>query len=352
MKNKHKYHHISLHHYLNISNFPNRLFPLLIAMLMAFSFFLYGCGSVRDPISKTGFFLNTVITITLYDTHKEQLLDECFSITSKYEDMLSRTKENSDVWNINHAGGEPVTVSDDTINLLKTALYYSELSQGKADLTIGAVNDLWNFTGEDAESQRLPDDDALSAALSHVDYRYISLSGNSVTVSDPEAVIDLGFIAKGFIADRIKEYLVSQGVRSAILNLGGNVLTIGSRPDGSPFRIGIQKPFADSGTTAFTLSADDISIVSSGIYERYFELEGTIYHHILDTKTGYPLQNNLLQVTILSSSSTHGDALSTVCFVLGEDKGMELIESLDDTEAVFITSNGSILSSSGVTPAQ
>lgn len=351
MKNKHKYHHISLHH-LNISNFPNRLFPLLIAMLMAFSFFLYGCGSVRDPISKTGFFLNTVITITLYDTHKEQLLDECFSITSKYEDMLSRTKENSDIWNINHAGGEPVTVSDDTINLLKTALYYSELSQGKADLTIGAVNDLWNFTGEDAESQRLPDAAALSAALSHVDYRYISLSGNSVTVSDPEAVIDLGFIAKGFIADRIKEYLVSQGVRSAILNLGGNVLTIGSRPDGSPFRIGIQKPFADSGTTAFTLSADDISIVSSGIYERYFELEGTIYHHILDTKTGYPLQNNLLQVTILSSSSTHGDALSTVCFVLGEDKGMELIESLDETEAVFITSDGSILSSSGVTPAQ
>lgn len=351
MKNKHKYHHIFLRH-LNISDLPYRLFPILSAMLMALSAFLYGCGCGHDPISKTGFFLNTVITITLYDTHKEQLLDECFAITAKYEDMLSRTKENSDVWNINHAEGEPVTVSDDTINLLETALYYSELSQGKADLTIGAVNDLWNFTGEDAESQRLPDAAALSAALSHVDYRRISLSGNSVTVSDPEAVIDLGFIAKGFIADRIKEYLVSQGVHSAILNLGGNVLTIGSRPDGSPFRIGIQKPFADSGATAFTLSADDMSIVSSGIYERYFELEGTIYHHILDTKTGYPLQNNLLQVTILSSSSTHGDALSTVCFVLGADKGMALIESLADTEAVFITSDGSILSSSGVTPAQ
>lgn len=327
-------------------------FPALTVLLFSLSFTLWGCGSADTPLTRTGFYFDTVIGISLYDTHDEELLEECFAIAGKYENMFSRTKKNSDIWKINHASGNPVTVNEDTIHILKAALYYSELSEGRADLTIGAVNNLWDFTGDDANSAgtpTLPTHSELTEALSHVNYKLVSLSGNTVTLKDPKAELDLGFIAKGYIADRMKEYLLSEGINSALINLGGNVLTVGNKPDGTAFRIGVQKPFSPSGTTAFTLSADDMSVVSSGIYERYIKIGETVYHHILDTKTGYPVQNNLFQVTILSSSSADGDALSTICFVLGEEKGMELIEALDNTEAVFNTADGRLISSSGIT---
>ena len=263
--------------------------------------------------------------------------------------MLSRTKEGSDIWNINQAEGMPVSVSRDTANLLKIALKYANLTDGSVDPTIGTVSTLWNFS--DSSNQVLPDSDKLTKAVSHVNYKGITISDTdsspSVTLSDPLTQIDLGFIAKGYIADRMKDYLCSQGVKSALINLGGNVLTIGSKPNGDSFRVGIQEPFAATGSTAATLPVKDLSVVSSGTYERYFELNGNMYHHILDTKTGYPVRNNLFEVTILSPYSVDGDALSTTCLVLGLEKGMELIESLDDIEALFITDDGVLHTSSG-----
>ncbi len=307
---------------------------------------LTGCGGKSEPLSRTGFYFDTVITVTLYDNQKETILDGCFSLAGTYENMLSKTKENSDVWNINHSGGKPSAVSQDTLALLRACLFYAELSGGKADPTIGPVTELWDFSASSPAALPAPAD--LEKALAHVSYERILIEGNTVRLADPDAEIDLGFIAKGYIADRMKEYLVSQGVESATINLGGNVLTIGSRPDGSPFRIGIQKPFSSVGDTALVLPVTDLSVVSSGTYERYFELDGTIYHHILDTKTGYPVQNNLFQVTILSQSSMDGDALSTTCFLLGLEDGLKLIESIEGTEALFFTSDGKIHASSGL----
>ena len=139
--------------------------------------------------------------------------------------------------------------------------------------------------------------------------------------------------------DKIKEFLLSKGVKSAIINLGGNVLCIGSKPDKTPFRIGIQKPFADRSETIATVDITDQSVVSSGIYERFFEKDGQLYHHILNPKTGYPYDNSLISVTIICDSSTDGDGLSTSCFALGLEKGMELINSLPDVHSVFITSD-------------
>ena len=133
-------------------------------------------------------------------------------------------------------------------------------------------------------------------------------------------------------------------------NLGGNALAIGNKPDGTPFKVGIQQPFAAGGVTALTLPVTDLSVVSSGNYERFFEYNGKIYHHILDTETGCPVWNSLSGVTVLCSSSMEGGALSTACFVLGAEKGMALIESLPDTEAVFLTSDGDILYSDGISP--
>lgn len=149
--------------------------------------------------------------------------------------------------------------------------------------------------------------------------------------------INLGAIAKGYIADKMKEYLVEQGVKSAIIDLGGNVLCVGEKTDASPFRVGIRKPFADRSETAAIMEISDKSVVSSGVYERFFKKDGVLYHHILNPKTGYPYENNLISVTIISDESTDGDGLSTTCFALGLEKGMELVNSLSDVQAVFIT---------------
>lgn len=314
--------------------------------LLAFCWLgLNACGT-QEPLSRTGFYFDTVITVTLYDGMDERVLDECFALAETYENRFSKTVEGSDVWNINHGNGQEVEVHEDTLELVQTALYYAKISNGKIDPTIGAVNKLWDFSEE--SSGELPSDEQLAKALTHVDYRKVVVTEDSVLLRDPEAELDLGFIAKGYIADRMKEYLISQGVTSAIINLGGNVLTIGSKPDGPPFHVGIQKPFAESGTMALALPIVNQSAVSSGNYERYFMKNGQIYHHILDTATGYPAHTDLTSVTILSSSSMDGDALSTTCFLLGSSQGMELIEALEDTEAVFIQTDGTIIYSSGL----
>lgn len=331
-------------------NHPNIKFHcarmLLISMALCISFSLLACTKQTSPLTKTGFYFDTVIAISLYDSTDEALLDDCFALAKTYENRFSKTVEGSDIWNINHANAQPVEVHEDTIELLQTALYYAELFDGKIDPTIGSVSQLWNFNNPTEAS--IPSANQLQDALMHVNYQTVTIKGNSVRLEDPATELDLGFIAKGYIADQMKEYLVAHGVKSATINLGGNVLTIGSKPDGSPFRIGIQKPFADSGITALTLSVTDKSAVSSGNYERYFEKDGVCYHHILDTQTGYPVQNDLSSVTILSDSSVEGDALSTACFILGSKQGMAWIEKQPGIEAVFIKTDGSILYSSGL----
>lgn len=314
---------------------------------------LCGCGLSKAPASRSGFYFDTIIQITIYDAGKENCLDECLNLAKKYEEMLSPTLEGSDIYKINHSGGKPVTVSPETATLLTAALSYCDISAGRIDLTMETVSRLWDFHEDDAlanglTGNRLPDEAALADALRHVDYHHILIENNTVTLLDSESTISLGFIAKGYIADKMKEYLLSQNVKSAIINLGGNLIAIGQKPDGTPFRFGIQTPFDKHGTPITVLSVSGQSVVSSGVYERYFYQDDVLYHHILDTKDGYPVQNNLLSVTILSDSSTMGDALSTTCFVLGLEEGMALVESLDGVEAVFITDDYCLHYSSGL----
>lgn len=313
---------------------------------------LSGCARTANPVSQTGFCLDTVVTITLYTTESlsshnkcQQTIEACFSLIDDYERLFSATLEDSDIWNINHSGGKPVTVSDDTISLLQTALYYSELTDGKVDLTVFPLSELWDFGSEG--NAHVPDETAITEALSHIDYHIVRLEGSTVTLTDPHAAIDLGFIAKGYIADRLKEYLLSQGVESACISLGGNVITIDNKPDGQPYRIGIQKPFAAEGETITAISVTDASVVSSGIYERYFYEDDILYHHLLDTQTGYPADNNIAGVTILAPTSVEADALSTTCYFLGIDEGIKYIESLDGVEALFVASDGTLYASSG-----
>ena len=154
--------------------------------------------------------------------------------------------------------------------------------------------------------------------------------------------LDVGAVAKGYIADRLRDYLEEEGIDHAMIDLGGNIIAMGSKLDGSDYNIGIQKPFDENGTPITSVKLSDKSIVTSGVYQRYFEQDGKIYHHILDPATGYPCENNLYSVTIITDSSLTADALSTTCFLLGYEKGMNLINQLNNVDAVFITNDNQI----------
>ncbi len=324
-----------------------RLLPLMLCVLLCASI-LFGCAIPREatPFSRSGFYFDTVITITVYDEKDLKSLDTCFSLADRYEHLFSTKIEDSDVARINAANGAPVTVDPETISLVNTALSYAALSDGAFDPTIGALSSLWDFQSEEPA---LPNPAEIEAALKTVDYRKVKVDevNRTIQLECPGTRLDLGGIAKGYIADRMKDALMQEGVTSAIINLGGNVLVLGEKPDGSPYKVGIQYPFQPEGTAIETIDITDQSLVSSGCYERYMTIDGVRYHHILDTKTGYPVESGLLGVTILSDRSVDGDALSTICYVLGLEDGMTLIESLPDTEAVFIKEDETLVSSSG-----
>lgn len=325
------------------------LITVLTAALFLLPIALTGCAGNTEPISRTGFYFDTVIQITLYDTTEEEILDGCFDLAEKYENLFSATKEGSDVWNINHAGGKTVTVSQETASLLVIAADYANTTEGVIDPTIRPLSELWHF-GSDGEAH-VPEDTEIQEALSHVSYDAICFgvapsdeTGESVyrtvTLTDKDAAVDLGFIAKGYIADKMKEYLLAQNVKSACISLGGNVLAIGEKPDGSPFRVGVQEPFAASGKSLDTVEIRDTSVVTSGIYERCFYENDVLYHHVLDTATGYPVENELAGVTIICPSSVKADALSTACLCLGLEKGRQFLDGEKDVAYLLVTRDG------------
>lgn len=298
----------------------------------------------QEPVSATAIKLNTAVTVTIYDSQDRELLTECMNLCDKYEKIFSRTASDSELYQLNHRELTPVAGTEDTFQvsnplaeLIRKGLYYSELSEGAFDIAIEPLTSLWDFTAEDPQ---VPEDRLIQKALTKCDYHNVSVSDNNeVILKTEDTAIELGAIAKGYIADRLKDYLISQGVKSAIINLGGNVLCIGGKPNDSSFKIGIQKPFADRSETIAVMDIKDKSVVSSGVYERCFEQDGTLYHHLLNPRTGYPYDNGLIAVTIISDESVDGDALSTTCFALGLEDGMKLAESLDNVPAFFVTSD-------------
>ena len=313
----------------------------LTALLSASILLLSGCSGLPRERSQTytDTLFDTVISVQIFDSVDEDVLKGCENLCKKYDSMFSTKIEDSEISRINSAGGNPVEVSKETIKLIKKGIYYSEMSDGVFDITIAPVSNLWDFK---AETPLVPSPEAIAEAVSHVNYENIIIRDNTVKLTDPHAGIDLGAIAKGYIADRIKDYLEEEGVRHAMINLGGNVLAMGSKLDGSDYNIGIQKPFDETGEPITSVKISDKSVVTSGIYQRYFKADGKIYHHILDPNTGYPCENNLYSVTILTDSSLTADALSTTCFLLGYDRGMKLINQLDNVDAVFITNDNQI----------
>lgn len=320
------------------------------ALLVAF--WLSGCALGSYPMSQSAFLLNTYVTVTVYESSSlfpgkaSRALEGSMELCRKYEALLSRTEEGSDIDRINRRGqGENcLRVDPDTAWVIEKGLEYGRLSGGAFTIAIEPLTSLWDFTGEEPH---VPAEEEIKRRLPLVDDSRMSVHGDMVELGKDGVRLDLGAIAKGFIADRMKEYLVESGVTSAVINLGGNVLCVGEKPDGEPFLIGLRRPFADYSETVGTLRVKDCSVVSSGIYERCFEENGKFYHHILDPKTGYPYDNGLTQVTILSKDSVDGDGLSTACFALGLEKGMELLDSMEGVCGIFMTGEGEIYCSEG-----
>lgn len=317
----------------------------LISLLLLIVTFMSGCMAYSStPTTRTETLFDTVITIQIYDKDSEEVLDKCIQMCCDYENLFSRTKEGSDIYNINHAGGTAVTVSDETIKLIKLALEYCELSEGAFDITLGEISDLWNFTENEGT---LPDAKALAAAVKNSGYGKIRIAENTVQLSNAYMQLDLGGIAKGYIADQLKALLKKEGIDHALINLGGNILAVGGKPGNNTYNIGIQKPFDETGATITSVKILDESVVTSGTYQRYFELDDKIYHHIINPDTGYPYETSLTSVTIVCESSAQADALSTLCFAMGRKGGMRIINDIDGVEALFITSDNKLYYSNG-----
>ncbi|MBQ1959879.1 MAG: FAD:protein FMN transferase [Firmicutes bacterium] len=353
---------------------------LALALIVTLIIPQMGCASngqnTNTGVSKTGFYLDTVCGITIYgmadpdgslaalsdddlELHFLKVITDAFLVCSDYEKVLSKTIETSDISRINNADGEATEVSREAIEIIEKGLHYGELSGGAFDITIGKATDLWDFhdnpeTGH--EGGQIPSQEALNEAVSHVDYKAVQVDGNRVKLTDSDAEINLGGIAKGYIADKVASYLEERGVTSAVVDLGGNIVVIGGKSgnllcgdstepeQAAPFKIGIADPASKTGDLLGILPCTDKTVVTSGTYERYFEQDGVKYHHILDPKTGYPVDTDVLSVTIISDrgNSADCDGLSTTCLALGMEKGLELVKGLDGFEAIFVDLNGNV----------
>lgn len=300
--------------------------------------------------SQESYQIGTYITISIYDDEEvpTDVFDEIFYTIYDFEKMMSKNIEKTNVDQVNdNAGVAPVEVPEALYDLIVLSLHYGEVSGGLFDVSIGPVVNLWGIGSDDAA---IPPDDELKAAMDKVDYRKIELDPDKKSVYLPEEgmVMDLGAVAKGYIADEVKKVIQKNGYESAIINLGGNVLTVGLKPNSDHWSVGVRDPQSEMGGLVGILNLEDNAIVSSGVYERFFIEDNVRYHHLINPMTGYPEQSNLLSISIVTGASVDGDALSTSAFLMGFEKGYEFIESLEGVDALFILDDGSIYMTSGI----
>ncbi|WP_315117945.1 FAD:protein FMN transferase [uncultured Clostridium sp.] len=324
----------------------------VLGIILSSFLLLTSCGqkvAKEEPyVTRENYLLGTIVELKVYGENAEKATNRAMDVISSIDDLMSPNKPNSEVSQINsNSGKNYVKVSDDTLNVIKKSLYYSSLSEGAFDVTVGPLVNIWGIGTDHA---RVPSEKEIKEKLSLINYKDIEIDekNESIKLKRNGQGIDLGAIAKGYAADKVKEVLAEEGIKTAFINLGGNVVTLGKKTDGSDWNIGVQDPLETRGGYFAILKASNKSIVSSGNYERFFEKDGIRYHHILDTKTGYPSNNELMATTIISEESIDGDALSTSIFVLGLDKGMKLIEGLKDVEAVFVTKDKKVYTTSGL----
>ena len=318
--------------------------PVLVLIIT-----LSGCDALTsqsevspiEQISETRLFLSTYCTITIHGSDDYSLLNQAFELLEELEALLSMTIEGSDIYRINQAGGMPVLVDSRTIEVILAGIEFGELSDGLFDISIGRLSRLLDF----GTAQQSPDPAEWLVALVTVDFRQIAIEGNTVRLENPSAWIDLGAIAKGYIADEIADFLIAHGVTSAFIELGGDITTIGDRYDGNPWRIAIRNPFGDTDDWIGVMEIADSSVAASGTYERTFEDSGVIYHHILNPTTGMPANSDVVSATVVADNGTTAEGLSTIAILAGSNKAEYIFDNTPgfigavlvlDTEEVLV----------------
>ena len=276
-------------------------------------------------------------------SHDEALASRTFRLIKQYEDLLTVNRARSQVMDINHAAGQhPVTVSRPVFELIRCAKAASLLNGSAFNLAIGPLVKRWKI-GFQGDSVPPADDIASLLAITRPEDVILDEASSSVFLARAGMEIDLGAIAKGYIADRVRDYLHKEGAELGLINLGGNIQTLGS-PEGG-WNVGLKKPFAGEALIG-TMTVENLSVVTSGTYERYFEQDGRRYHHILDPRTGYPLDNELDSVTIISKNSIDGDIWTTLMYGMGMEKGCAALRARADIDAIFVTKTKEVVFSS------
>lgn len=311
----------------------------ILVLLMCAAAGAAGCG--RTPVRAETFVMNTILTQTVYGS--EEICAGNERIARELENMLSRTIETSEVWQISHSE-EAVEVDERTMVLLATALEQFEATGGAFDPALGAFRDLWGFGTDDPQ---VPSEAALEELLARPGAADISAEEGAVSAGGAD--IDLGAAAKGFALDEMRTYMEENGVKDALVSFGGAILALGGKEDGSPWKIGIRDPFSeDASAYIAVMEASDICIQTSGISEQYFVENGTLYHHILDPATGRPAQTGLAAVVVAAQSGTLADIWATALFVMGPEDGLAFCEE-NGIAALFLTEDKRMLRSSEFT---
>ncbi|ALV22298.1 FAD:protein FMN transferase [Carnobacterium antarcticum] len=328
------------------------LFSLIVALLIVTS-----CGKeneardlVSDPYSRTEFMMGTVVNVKIYNEGKEEVLTAVFDRMEELAGKITVDEPGSEVEAINQqAGIAPVAVSEDVYELLEAAYAYSEETRGSFDMTIGPLTELWHIGFDDA---RKPEQAEIDEALTLVDYRQVEFYEANQTVYLPKQGmrLDLGAIAKGYITDEVVKVLKEHEVDTAIVDLGGNVFVLGHSPraENADWNVGVQDPFETRGEILGSIPVSNQTIVTSGIYERFLEVDGMQYHHLMDPETGYPFDNEIAGVSIISEKSIDGDGLSTAAFSDGLEAGLDYIEQIEGVEAIFVTKDRNVYVTDGL----
>lgn len=326
----------------NQKTFLNLLF---VAVL-----FLCGCKNTNErTVVQTEayadiFAMDTYMYIRAYGENADTVLKIVEERILSLEKIFSVTELNSDVWTVNHADGETVEVSDETISVLRSALDIANKTGGALDITLYPVLTAWGFT---TEKTHIPDEFELAEALALVDFGKVKIENNSVTI--PEKMnIDLGAVAKGYTSDEVVNILHEYQIESALVNLGGNVHVLGTKPDGSLWKVGIRDPF-DSSKTVCIVELSDAAVITSGNYERCFTAEdGKKYWHIIDPSDGFPANNGIVSVTVIGTDGLLCDALSTALFVLGTERAIEYWQNNGEFEMIIVTDDAKVYYTEGL----
>ena len=326
---------------------------IALIMSLALVIGITGCENTKEseksePLSRLELFMGTAIKVTLYNGGSEEILDKVFDRIVEIENLVSINKDNTEIVDLNkNSGIKPVKLSETSYEIIEKGLHYSKISQGGYDITIGPLVKLWSIGLPEA---KVPKNNEIEEIIKNVDYSKVIMNDETkeVFLTDKNMMLDLGSIAKGYVADEVANILKEESVEEAIIDLGGNIYALGLKNGEKNWRIGIQNPFDNRGKVVGVVEVSNKSVVTSGIYERFLEKDGVRYHHILNPKTGYPYETNIAGVSIISDKSVDADALSTLVFTKGIEEGIKFVESIENVDAIFVTNDKKVYTTKGI----